>query len=104
MRRAADLLHLHHGSVARRLQQIGGTLGIELTEPAGLLRARLALAAWRLLGDRDTAPVRHGPRDQLCPYTARTTGSPRRGVPARTGREKRWHPDRTAWAFWCSTA
>ncbi|MFH8369858.1 helix-turn-helix domain-containing protein [Streptomyces sp. NPDC018031] len=49
LRRAADVLHLHHSSVARRLDQIGGTLGVELTEPAGLLRARLALTAWRLL-------------------------------------------------------
>ncbi|MEV8526779.1 helix-turn-helix domain-containing protein [Streptomyces sp. NPDC052000] len=51
LRRAADLLHLHHSSVARRLEQIERTLGIELTEPTGLLRARLALAAWRLLDD-----------------------------------------------------
>ena len=51
LRRAADLLHLHHSSVARRLEQIGKTLGIELTEPAGLTRARLALTAWRLLDD-----------------------------------------------------
>ena len=51
LRRAADLLHLHHSSVARRLEQIGKTLGIELTEPAGLLRASLALTAWRLLSD-----------------------------------------------------
>ena len=36
LRRAADLLHLHHSSVARRLEQIGKTLGIELTEPTGL--------------------------------------------------------------------
>ena len=50
-RRAADLLHLHHSSVARRLEQIGKTLGIELTEPTGLTRARLALTAWRLLDD-----------------------------------------------------
>jgi PucR-like helix-turn-helix protein len=50
-RRAADLLHLHHSSVARRLEQIGNTLGIELTEPTGLIRARLALTAWRLLDD-----------------------------------------------------
>ncbi|WP_414938179.1 PucR family transcriptional regulator [Amycolatopsis sp. cmx-11-51] len=50
-RRAADLLHLHHSSVARRLEQLGKTLGIELTEPTGLLRARLALTAWRLLND-----------------------------------------------------
>ncbi len=51
LRRAADLLHLHHSSVARRLEQIGKTLGIDLTEPTGLLRASLALTAWRLLND-----------------------------------------------------
>ncbi|TCO55128.1 PucR family transcriptional regulator [Actinocrispum wychmicini] len=51
LRRAADLLHLHHSSVARRLDQIGKALGIELTEPTGLVRARLALTAWRLLDD-----------------------------------------------------
>ena len=51
LRRAAELLHLHHSSVARRLEQIGKALGIELTEPAGLIRARLALTAWRLLDD-----------------------------------------------------
>lgn len=49
LRRAADLLHLHHSSVARRLEQLGRSLGIELTEPTGPIRARLALAAWRLL-------------------------------------------------------
>ncbi|MGW0818003.1 PucR family transcriptional regulator [Streptomyces viridiviolaceus] len=49
LRRAAELLHLHHSSVARRLEQIGKTLGIDLTEPTGLLRARLALTTWRLL-------------------------------------------------------
>ncbi len=54
LRRAADLLHLHHSSVARRIEQLGKTLDIELTEPTGLTRARLALTAWRLLdhGDR----------------------------------------------------
>ncbi|MET9515194.1 helix-turn-helix domain-containing protein [Streptomyces sp. NPDC002994] len=51
LRRAADLLHLHHSSVARRLDQIGKTLGIELTQPTGLMRAGLALTAWRLLND-----------------------------------------------------
>ncbi|MEW2034776.1 helix-turn-helix domain-containing protein [Streptomyces roseifaciens] len=51
LRRAAELLHLHHSSVARRLDHIGTTLGIGLTEPAGLVRARLALTAWRLLDD-----------------------------------------------------
>ncbi|MGY0055756.1 PucR family transcriptional regulator [Streptomyces sp. LZ34] len=51
LRRAADLLHLHHSSVARRLDHIGKTLGIELTQPTGLMRARLALTARRLLDD-----------------------------------------------------
>lgn len=51
LRRAAELLHLHHSSVARRLEQIGRTLGFELTEPSGLIRAGLALTAWRLLDD-----------------------------------------------------
>ncbi|TMR42470.1 PucR family transcriptional regulator [Actinomadura geliboluensis] len=49
LRGAADLLHLHHSSVSRRLEQIAKALGIELTDPAGLTRARLALTAWRLL-------------------------------------------------------
>ncbi|MFE9931102.1 PucR family transcriptional regulator [Streptomyces sp. NPDC005533] len=51
LRRAADLLHLHHSSVARRIDQIGKTLGIDLTGPTGLQRAALALIAWRLLDD-----------------------------------------------------
>jgi hypothetical protein len=49
VRRAGDLLGLHHSSVARRLEQLSQALEIELTEPTGLTRARLALAAWRLL-------------------------------------------------------
>ncbi|MFE9104290.1 PucR family transcriptional regulator [Actinomadura geliboluensis] len=49
LRGAADLLHLHHSSVSRRLEQIAKALGIELTAPTGLTRARLALTAWRLL-------------------------------------------------------
>ncbi|MFI8944572.1 helix-turn-helix domain-containing protein [Streptomyces syringium] len=51
LRRAAEVLHLHHSSVARRLEQIGRTLGVELTAPTGLIRAELALTAWRLLDD-----------------------------------------------------
>ncbi|ANN20108.1 ABC transporter substrate-binding protein [Amycolatopsis orientalis] len=51
VRQAADSLHLHHSSVARRLAQIGKNLGIDLNEPGGLTRARLALTAWRLLED-----------------------------------------------------
>lgn len=49
LRRAAELLHLHHSSVARRLDLIGKGLGFALTDPEGLLRAGLALTAWRLL-------------------------------------------------------
>ncbi|MES4903409.1 MULTISPECIES: helix-turn-helix domain-containing protein [unclassified Streptomyces] len=48
LRRAADLLHLHHSSVARRVDQIARTLAIELTGPTGLTRARVALTTWRL--------------------------------------------------------
>ncbi|KAK1185746.1 helix-turn-helix domain-containing protein [Streptomyces sp. NBS 14/10] len=51
LRRAADLLHLHHSSVARRVEQIARTLDIELTGPTGLTRARLALTVWRLHND-----------------------------------------------------
>ena len=44
LRRAADLLHLHHSSVSRRLEQIGRVLDV-----SDLARAKLALAAFRLL-------------------------------------------------------
>ncbi|TWF95812.1 helix-turn-helix domain-containing protein [Saccharopolyspora dendranthemae] len=47
-RRAAELLHLHHSSVARRIDRLGTELGMELTESSGLVRATLALTAWRL--------------------------------------------------------
>ncbi|MEV4006549.1 helix-turn-helix domain-containing protein [Actinomadura sp. NPDC049753] len=50
LRQAADRLHLHHSSVARRLEQLAKTMGFELTEPSGLTRARLALTMWRVLG------------------------------------------------------
>jgi hypothetical protein len=48
-RQAAELLHLHHSSVARRLDHIGKAMGVELTEASGLTRARLALSLWQLL-------------------------------------------------------
>jgi hypothetical protein len=44
LRRAAELLHLHHSSVSRRLDQIGRVLDI-----SDVGRVRLALAAFRLL-------------------------------------------------------
>ncbi|AQS69513.1 helix-turn-helix domain-containing protein [Streptomyces pactum] len=49
LRRAADLLHLHHSSVARRIDRMGRVLGLELTDPTALIRAGLALTTWRLL-------------------------------------------------------
>jgi PucR-like helix-turn-helix protein len=45
LRRAADRLHRHHSSVARRLDQIGKALGFDLADP---FRARLAVTARRL--------------------------------------------------------
>ncbi|MFG2123528.1 helix-turn-helix domain-containing protein [Streptomyces sp. NPDC048710] len=51
LRRAADLLHLHHGSVARRPEEIVRTLGVQLAEPTALFRDRPALIAWRLFED-----------------------------------------------------
>ena len=50
LRRAADLLHMHHSSVARRLETPCRELGFDLTEPAGLTRAGVALTLWRLHG------------------------------------------------------
>ncbi|MFJ8042547.1 helix-turn-helix domain-containing protein [Kitasatospora sp. NPDC096147] len=49
LRRAAELLHRHHSSVARRIDQLGRALGLDLADPAALARARLALTVWRLL-------------------------------------------------------
>ncbi|MFF2193539.1 helix-turn-helix domain-containing protein [Streptomyces sp. NPDC058157] len=51
LRRAAELLHLHHSSVSRRLDHITRTLAMDLTNPTGRLRAALALTTWRLLTD-----------------------------------------------------
>lgn len=49
LRRAADLLHLHHTSVARRLDHLSKAFTTDLTTPTGLTRARIALTTWRLL-------------------------------------------------------
>jgi len=49
VRQAAEILHLHHSSVARRLERLAKKLGIELTAPAGLSRVQMAVTAWRLL-------------------------------------------------------
>ncbi|PPK66665.1 helix-turn-helix domain-containing protein [Actinokineospora auranticolor] len=49
LRQAADLLHLHHSTVSRRLEQIARTLDLDLTTQTGATRATLALTTWRLL-------------------------------------------------------
>ncbi len=54
LRKTADALHLHHSSVARRLESISKAMGFDVTEPKGLLRAELALTAWRLSRERET--------------------------------------------------
>lgn len=51
LRRAADRLHLHHSSVARRLEHLSAKLGFDLTEPGGLVRASMALTMLRLQDD-----------------------------------------------------
>ncbi|MEC3982260.1 PucR family transcriptional regulator [Amycolatopsis sp. H20-H5] len=48
LRKAADLLHLHHSSVASRIARIEDTLGWALDTPEGRFRAMLALLARRL--------------------------------------------------------
>ncbi|MFK0213184.1 helix-turn-helix domain-containing protein [Streptomyces sp. NPDC090298] len=64
VRRAAELLHLHHSSIARRLDHIGRALALDLSTPTGRTRARLALLTGRLLdeeasgGARDDGPFR----------------------------------------------
>ncbi|MEV4569369.1 helix-turn-helix domain-containing protein [Nonomuraea sp. NPDC049419] len=65
LRRAADLLHLHHSSVARRLDHLGRTLGLDLTTPTGLMRAHLALTTWRLLTTRGSGENAGHRRTQL---------------------------------------
>lgn len=73
LRQAADLLHLHHSSVARRIDQIGRTLDIDLTTPSGLARAGLALVARRLLEDCST--TEEATRSTVSRSRARPSGS-----------------------------
>ncbi|MFI2213858.1 helix-turn-helix domain-containing protein [Streptomyces sp. NPDC020141] len=59
LRDAAELLHLHHSSVAQRVTRIERALGIALSEPHGRQRAQTALVLWRLntpLNDPSSTP------------------------------------------------
>jgi sugar diacid utilization regulator len=49
LRGAAQSLHMHHSSVAARLEQIEQALGWELDTPEGRFRTRLAILAHRLV-------------------------------------------------------
>jgi sugar diacid utilization regulator len=48
LRQAAEQLHLHHSSVASRLQYAEVSLGISLDNPRHRLRMGVALVLWRL--------------------------------------------------------
>ncbi|MFC5156970.1 helix-turn-helix domain-containing protein [Streptomyces amakusaensis] len=48
LRDAAELLHLHHSSVAQRVSRIERALGIPLGDPHGRQRAQTALLLWQL--------------------------------------------------------
>ncbi|MFC8275742.1 PucR family transcriptional regulator [Streptomyces sp. NPDC057271] len=74
LRQAADLLHLHHSSVARRIDQIGRALGIDLGTPSGLTRAGLALVASRLLDDRSAVETDRSSVDR--PSVSRSRARP----------------------------
>jgi DNA-binding PucR family transcriptional regulator len=43
LQQAAELLYLHHSSVARRLQTVSRRLGLDLGQPHNRLRAEVAL-------------------------------------------------------------
>jgi hypothetical protein len=53
LRQAAAELHLHHSSVASRLERVEAVTGWRLREPGDRFRARLALYAWRLARGAD---------------------------------------------------
>ncbi|MEU1727650.1 helix-turn-helix domain-containing protein [Nonomuraea sp. NPDC005692] len=55
VRAAATGLHLHHSSMAGRITRAESVLGFSLADPAGRLRAHLALALLRLLANTPTA-------------------------------------------------
>jgi hypothetical protein len=57
LRQAAAELHLHHSSVATRLDRVEAVTGWRLREPGDRFRARLALYAWRLACADDDDPL-----------------------------------------------
>lgn len=48
LRRAAEMLHMHHSSATYRVERLSKRLGFDLKEPENKLRARLALTLWQL--------------------------------------------------------
>lgn len=48
LRKASVVLHLHHSSVTSRIHRAQEAFGFSLDDEDGLLRARVALTAWRL--------------------------------------------------------
>jgi sugar diacid utilization regulator len=63
VRRAAAAVHLHHSSMAGRIARAEAVLGYSLADPAGRLRAHLALALVRLRANvSEAAPGATPPR------------------------------------------
>ncbi|MFG1702186.1 helix-turn-helix domain-containing protein [Nonomuraea sp. M3C6] len=61
VRGAATAVHLHHSSMAARVARAESALGFSLADPAGRLRAHLALALVRLTANAGTAGTRTEP-------------------------------------------
>jgi hypothetical protein len=75
LRRAAKLLHMHHSSIAKRINNVEKALGHRLTEPIPLGTAYAAVLALRLL----RSAVVPNPRRSFHPMSGRGDVSP--GLP-----------------------
>ena len=53
LRKAAHSVHMHHNSLARRVERAEHVLGFGITEPYGRTRLFLALTLRRIRGSRD---------------------------------------------------
>ncbi|MEV4368840.1 helix-turn-helix domain-containing protein [Nonomuraea sp. NPDC049637] len=79
VRAAATGVHLHHSSMAARIARAESVLGFSLADPAGRLRAHLALALLRLLANATTAEAATAGAANVTAATAATATG---GTPA----------------------
>ncbi|MFF0869473.1 helix-turn-helix domain-containing protein [Nonomuraea sp. NPDC003560] len=83
VRAAATGAHLHHSSMAARIARAESALGFSLADPAGRLRAHLALALLRLLANATTANTTTADATTANTATANTaTAAATGGTPA----------------------